>query len=55
MSVSCRGLPAASAASMRVAAAAAQGIAPRRGGTLTTILRPEPAVLQIGVNIRGRR
>jgi peptide/nickel transport system substrate-binding protein len=31
----------------------AQGVAPRRGGTLTTILQPEPPVLQIGVNNQG--
>lgn len=60
MSISRRGLMAATAAAagmgptlMRVEDALAQGIAPRRGGTLTTILQPEPPVLQIGVNNQG--
>jgi peptide/nickel transport system substrate-binding protein len=51
-----RGLMAASAAApvlMRAGDALAQGIQPRRGGTLTTILQPEPPVLQIGVNNQG--
>ena len=56
MTVSRRGLLAATAAVpglMRVQDARAQGIAPRRGGTLTTMLTPEPPVLQIGVNNQG--
>lgn len=56
MSITRRGLMAATAATpmlMRVADARAQGITPRRGGTLTTILQPEPPVLQIGVNNQG--
>ncbi|SDB68384.1 ABC transporter substrate-binding protein [Belnapia rosea] len=56
MTVSRRGLLAATAAApvlMRVQDALAQGIAPRRGGTLTSILTPEPPVLQIGVNNQG--
>ena len=56
MAFSRRGLMAASAAApvlMRVQDALAQGIAPRRGGTLQTILTPEPPVLQIGVNQQG--
>jgi peptide/nickel transport system substrate-binding protein len=51
-----RGLMAATAATpvlMRAGDALAQGIQPRRGGTLTTILQPEPPVLQIGVNNQG--
>ncbi|WP_111397136.1 ABC transporter substrate-binding protein [Humitalea rosea] len=38
---------------MRVSDAIAQGITPRRGGTLTTMLTPEPPILQIGVNNQG--
>ncbi|MBV1798633.1 ABC transporter substrate-binding protein [Siccirubricoccus sp. G192] len=38
---------------MRVQDALAQGVTPRRGGTLATILTPEPPVLQIGVNNQG--
>ncbi len=56
MTVSRRGLLAATAAApalMRVQEALAQGVAPRRGGTLTSILTPEPPVLQIGVNNQG--
>jgi len=56
MNLSRRGLLAASATApvlMRVGDAQAQGITPRRGGTLTTILQPEPPVLQIGVNNQG--
>ena len=56
MTISRRGLMAATAAApvlMRVQDALAQGVAPRRGGTLTTILTPEPPVLQIGVNNQG--
>jgi peptide/nickel transport system substrate-binding protein len=56
MSMTRRSLMAATAASpilMRVAEARAQGITPRRGGTLTSILQPEPPVLQIGVNNQG--
>jgi peptide/nickel transport system substrate-binding protein len=33
--------------------ARAQGVAPRRGGTLTSILTPEPPVLVLGVNNQG--
>jgi peptide/nickel transport system substrate-binding protein len=56
MNLSRRGLLAASATApvlMRAGDAMAQGVAPRRGGTLTTILQPEPPVLQIGVNNQG--
>jgi peptide/nickel transport system substrate-binding protein len=56
MTISRRGLMAATAAApvlMRVQDALAQGVTPRRGGTLTTILTPEPPVLQIGVNNQG--
>ena len=59
MTITRRGLVAASALGMsgpqlmRVSDALAQGIQPRRGGTLTTILQPEPPVLQIGVNQQG--
>ncbi|MBE9606577.1 ABC transporter substrate-binding protein [Acetobacteraceae bacterium H6797] len=35
---------------MRVQDAVAQGITPRRGGTLTTIVNPEPPILHIGIN-----
>ena len=56
MSLQRRGLMGAAAAApllMRAADAQAQGITPRRGGTLQTILSPEPPVLQIGVNNQG--
>lgn len=56
MTVSRRGLLATTAAVpmlLRVQDALAQGITPRRGGTLTTMLTPEPPVLQIGVNNQG--
>src|SRR5258708_27718689 len=46
-----RGLLAASAPLlMSVADARAQGIAPKRGGTLTSLLTPEPPILVLGVN-----
>jgi peptide/nickel transport system substrate-binding protein len=38
---------------MTVAEAHAQGVAPRRGGTLTSLLTPEPPVLVLGVNNQG--
>ena len=38
---------------MTLAEAHAQGVTPRRGGTLTTMLTPEPGLLQIGVNNQG--
>ena len=38
---------------MTIDDALAQGIQPRRGGTLQSILSPEPPVLQIGVNNQG--
>jgi peptide/nickel transport system substrate-binding protein len=38
---------------MRVDDAIAQGITPKRGGTLTSLLTPEPPVLMIGVNAQG--
>lgn len=38
---------------MTVQDALAQGVAPRRGGTLQMMLTPEPPVLQIGVNQQG--
>lgn len=56
MTITRRGLMAASAAApvfMRASDAMAQGVQPRRGGTLTAILQPEPPVLQIGVNNQG--
>ena len=56
MDITRRGLMAATAATpvlMSVQDALAQGITPRRGGTLQTILSPEPPVLQIGVNQQG--
>lgn len=43
----------AGAALMTLDEARAQGIQPRRGGTLTTILTPEPPVLVLGVNNQG--
>jgi peptide/nickel transport system substrate-binding protein len=48
-----RGVLAAGPALMTLAEARAQGVVPRRGGTLQTILSPEPPVLQIGVNNQG--
>jgi peptide/nickel transport system substrate-binding protein len=49
-----RGLLAASAPLlMSVADARAQGIAPKRGGTLTSLLTPEPPILVLGVNGQG--
>ncbi|MCQ4160260.1 ABC transporter substrate-binding protein [Roseomonas sp. GC11] len=53
MGISRRGLMAAAAVTpwlMRAEEALAQGIQPKRGGTLTTIVNPEPPVLHIGVN-----
>jgi peptide/nickel transport system substrate-binding protein len=38
---------------MHVDDAIAQGIAPKRGGTLTSLLTPEPPVLMIGVNAQA--
>ena len=38
---------------MTVASARAQGIAPKRGGTLTSLLTPEPPVLVLLVNTQG--
>src|SRR5713226_7325832 len=38
---------------LTLAEAVAQGIAPKRGGTLTTILSPEPPILVLGVNNQG--
>ena len=35
---------------MTLAQARAQGVTPKRGGTLTSLLTPEPAVLILGVN-----
>ena len=54
-----RGLLAASAAAalpanlLTLHEARAQGIAPKRGGTLNTILTPEPPILILGVNNQG--
>ncbi len=50
-----RGLLAAASAPllMSVADARAQGIAPKRGGTLTSLLTPEPPILVLGVNGQG--
>lgn len=56
MDISRRGLIGAAAAApalMRAQDALAQGVQPRRGGTLTLMLTPEPPVLQIGVNQQG--
>ena len=56
MAVSRRGFVAAAASApvlMRASDALAQGVAPRRGGTLQMMLTPEPPVLQIGVNQQG--
>jgi peptide/nickel transport system substrate-binding protein len=53
MSMSRRGLMAAAAAVpvlWRAGDAIAQGLQPKRGGTLTTIVNPEPPVLHIGIN-----
>ncbi len=53
MTISRRGMLAGAAAMpvlMRVQDALAQGVTPRRGGTLTMMLTPEPPVLQLGVN-----
>ncbi|ONG57319.1 peptide ABC transporter substrate-binding protein [Pseudoroseomonas deserti] len=53
MAFSRRGLLAAAAAApllMRVEDALAQGIQPKRGGTLNSIVNPEPPVLHVGVN-----
>jgi peptide/nickel transport system substrate-binding protein len=38
---------------MTLEQARAQGVAPKRGGTLTTILTPEPPILILGVNNQG--
>jgi peptide/nickel transport system substrate-binding protein len=38
---------------MRLADARAQGIQPKRGGTLTSLLTPEPPILMIGVNAQA--
>lgn len=38
---------------MTAAEAAAQGVAPKRGGTLNALLVPEPALLILGVNSQG--
>ncbi|MXP61793.1 ABC transporter substrate-binding protein [Roseomonas sp. M0104] len=38
---------------MRVEDALAQGIQPKRGGTLNTIVNPEPPILHVGVNNQG--
>ncbi len=35
---------------MTLSQARAQGITPKRGGTLTSMLTPEPAILILGVN-----
>jgi peptide/nickel transport system substrate-binding protein len=56
MDVSRRGLMAAAGSApvlMTVSEAMAQGVTPRRGGTLQMMLTPEPPVLQIGVNQQG--
>lgn len=44
---------AAGAVLMTLEEARAQGIQPRKGGTLTTMLTPEPPVLVLGVNNQG--
>jgi peptide/nickel transport system substrate-binding protein len=38
---------------MTLSQARAQGVAPKRGGTLNTILAPEPPILVLGVNNQG--
>ncbi len=38
---------------MTLSQARAQGITPKRGGTLTTLITPEPPVLILGVNSQG--
>ncbi len=38
---------------MTLTQARAQGVTPKRGGTLTTLLTPEPPVLILGVNSQG--
>jgi peptide/nickel transport system substrate-binding protein len=43
----------AAPALMTLDQARAQGVAPRRGGTLNTMLTPEPPVLVLGVNNQG--
>ena len=51
-----RGLFAASAIAgglVTVGQARAQGVTPKRGGTLTTIITPEPPLLILGVNNQG--
>lgn len=48
-----RALLGSAPALMTLAQARAQGVTPRRGGTLTTMLTPEPPVVQIGVNNQG--
>lgn len=56
MALSRRGFVAAAASApvlMSASEAMAQGVAPRRGGTLQMMLTPEPPVLQIGVNQQG--
>lgn len=47
------GAAAAGPALMTLAEARAQGIQPRRGGTLNTMLNPEPPVVIPGVNAQG--
>jgi peptide/nickel transport system substrate-binding protein len=44
---------AASPVLMTLAEARAQGVAPRRGGVLSTIITPEPPILILGVNNQG--
>lgn len=53
MTIRRRTMLAAAPALTTLAEARAQGVAPRRGGTLITMLTPEPPVLQIGVNNQG--
>jgi peptide/nickel transport system substrate-binding protein len=48
-----RGLLASAGALMTLDQARAQGVAPKRGGTLSTVLTPEPPVLIMGVNNQG--
>ncbi|MBL8671543.1 MAG: ABC transporter substrate-binding protein [Alphaproteobacteria bacterium] len=38
---------------MTLSQAMAQGVAPKRGGTLTTMITPEPPILVLGVNNQG--
>lgn len=51
--VSRRGLMAGAALLMTVEQGRAQGVAPKRGGVLNSLLTPEPPLLVLGVNTQG--